>query len=225
MAAPGMGGDPMKFKPGLILEQPLSVGAVPQGDLSIPVPAHLDVRDQLLPTSDQGSTSLCASYSVAGAVEYWQWKLNGVVKQVDPQPIHNEAKKNDGFPDDEATTIEAALRAVAKLGFLPIRTETIRMVRTVQEVKQALHRYGVVPAGFTASTNWQHASSSGWIKSGGEYLGGHAVLLCGYSDVENPRWWAAQNSWGDSQGWRGFVRMTPDVFLEQFRYGYVFDLQ
>jgi C1A family cysteine protease len=93
------------------------------------------------------------------------------------------------------------------------------------ELQQALHRYGVVLAGFRITDKWSAASADGWIAPGGTEIGGHAVVLCGYSQIDTPPWYAFQNSWGEGQGWRGFNRMTPEVFNQQFDYGLVWDFR
>ena len=190
------------------------------------VPAHIDRRTELLPCSNQGYTSKCAAYSIAGWLEYYNWKYYGVARQIDPNPIYKEAKKLDGAPDEDGTTLEAVLNAARNLGLITnVDMKSIREISYPSDIKQAIHRYGVVLTALNITDEWFNAEPRGWIPDGGNYIGGHAILACGYSDIESPNWIAVQNSWGDEQGWRGFNRLTPELFNEQFMYGLVFDFK
>lgn len=187
------------------------------------VPALVDLRAQLLPASNQGDSSMCAAYAMAGWIEFYNWKYNGITQQVDPEPIYNRAKKLDGVPSVEGTTLECALQAAQDLGLIsPVATASIRHV-PLEGVQQALHRYGVILSAFSVTENWWRATPDGWILPGGLGMGGHAVIVIGYSTVDTPPWYAVQNSWGEKQGWRGFNRLTPDLFKQQFDYGLVWD--
>lgn len=106
----------------------------------------------------------------------------------------------------------------------PVDQLSIREVRTLLEVKQALHRHGVVLSAFTATDLWSVPSEDGWMQPNGVALGGHAVLLCGYSEIDGPPYFSIQQSWGEDIGWRGFVRMSPEQFRAEFIYGLIFDI-
>lgn len=187
-------------------------------------PAHLDRRPELLPCSNQGSTPRCAAFAMAGWLEYYRWKVYGLADQVDPDPIYKKAKEIDGLDHMEGTTLEAVLNASMLLGLIPHSdVENVRDVSAPGEVQQAIHRYGVVLAAFDVTDQWSYAATGGWIRPGGKRVGGHAVVLCGYSTLESPPWYAIQNSWGENQGWRGFNRLSFDLFAEQFQYGLVWD--
>ena len=188
------------------------------------IPSRIDHRVELPPTSDQGLTSECALYTFAGAIEYERWKWKGICEQIDPHPLYLDAKKHDGI-SGEGTTLEAGLQACQNMKVIPkVDESSIRVLRTLDEVRRALHRYGVVVAGFSIDKSWGSISSDGWISGGGESYGGHASLVCGFAD-DDEKWFAGQGSWGDkpNTGWHGFWRMTPELFEKQFRYGIVWD--
>lgn len=187
------------------------------------VPALVDLRPQLLPASNQGETPKCAAYAMAGWIEYYNWKYDGITAQIDPDPIYKRAKELDGMPLVEGTTLECALQAAQDLHLISVVDAA--SIRTVSStgVQQALHRYGVVLSAFTITDKWWNATADGWLNKGGLEIGGHAVLTIGYSAVDTPPWFAVQNSWGEKQGWRGFNRMTPEMFHQQFDYGLVWD--
>lgn len=187
------------------------------------VPLRIDHRCALLETSNQGPTSECAAFAMAGAIEYEAWKWLGIYQQVDPHPIYVRAKEIDDI-DGEGTTLYDALVAAQDLHLIdPIDEESIRILTSPSEVRQAIHRYDVVLAGFNICNGWDNIGPSGWVRRGDTLKEGHAVLLCGYAQ-DNEQWYAMQGSWGaDDYGWRGFVRITPDQFAEQFLYGIVWD--
>lgn len=189
-------------------------------------PVIVDLRPQLLPASNQGESPKCAAYAMAGWLEFYNWKYRGIVDQIDPDPIYDLAKHIDGNTTP-GTTLESVLQAALLRGLIP--SSAVGNIRQVKlaGVQQAIHRYGVILAAFDITESWENAQPNGWIPAGGLSLGGHAVLLCGYSNVNNPPqdvpWYAFQNSWGEQQGWRGFNRMTHDLFAQQFMHGLIWD--
>lgn len=216
----------MKFVPGLLPRRPSDrrFVAASLASANYAVPAMMDLRSQLLPSSNQQDSPKCAAYAMAGWLEFYNWKFKGIAKQVDPDPLYARAKQLDGSPSLAGTTLEAVLQAAQDLGVLSgVDNASIRQV-SANGVAQALHRYGVVLAAFDITDRWLDAAPSGWIKEGGLNLGGHAVLICGYSLVDSPQWYAVQNSWGERSGWRGFNRMTAATFNSQFSYGLVWDV-
>lgn len=212
----------MKFTAGLLprtTPRRLQLSAAPTSYVG---PAHLDRRPEMLPTSDQGNTSKCVAYSIAGCLEYRRWKRDGIAEQIDPNDIYARAKQLDGMPGQEGTTLEDGLQAAQDLGLMSrVENSLLREVYTFPEVQQAIHRYGVILGAFNIQAGWMAATPDGWIPAGGGNLGGHAVAICGASTLTEPWWVAIQNSWGDAQGWRGFNRMPHDLFLQQFEYGLV----
>lgn len=218
----------MSFTPGLLPRRSTDrrfMSASMASDLVYVVPALVDLRPQLLPASNQGQTSKCAAYAMAGWLEYYRWKYMGIAQQIDPDAIYARAKELDGVPHVAGTTLECVLQAAQDLELMAqVDVDSIRDI-SKGELQQALHRYGVVLAGFRITDKWSAASADGWIAPGGTEIGGHAVVLCGYSQIDTPPWYAFQNSWGEGQGWRGFNRMTPEVFNQQFDYGLVWDFR
>ena len=85
----------------------------------------------------------------------------------------------------------------------------------IRDTKFAIHRYGVMMAGFEITTEW-YAPKNNTVK-GGKYgsEGGHAVIICGW-DNEG---FIIMNSWGDTYADKGFVRVAYPAFEKQFIYG------
>ena len=211
------------MKPGLILNQaeilrkfaPL---AAPPISKSCPIPNRIDRRDEMLPASDQGSTSECAAYSIAGIIESINWRDTGIFTQIDPGPIYAEAKRNDGYPGD-GTTLDAVLNAVVKLGLMA-KPKEIFTIEDREGYYRALHRYGFVHLAFNITDAWSNPETNGELPDDAKLplVGGHAVVGCGYNRAASG-WNAIQNSWNDSLGWHGFMRMSHAQFDRQFMYG------
>jgi len=162
---------------------------------------------------------------MAGWIEFYKWKYFGRAEQIDPNPIYERAKEIDGLGGGDGTTLEAGLQAAQDLELIhKVDAGYVREVYDIAEVQQALHRYDVVLSAFLIAEGWMNATSDGWIEPGGRLFGGHAVLLTGYSLNVTQPFYQLQNSWGEENGWRGFNRMPPEMFAEQFQYGLVWDV-
>lgn len=220
------------FKPGLIVKRDIARLRSPAFRVGAPVavPEHHDMRPQMLPSMNQGVTSECAAYAMAGWIEWWNWRQTGTKAPVAPDPIYAKAKTIDGIPDEQGTTLDAVVNAAVSLGLANIDLPSMKVV-SLPDVKDALHRHSVMLSGFNVTEGWRWAKDDGWVKGGTEAganydapLGEHAVVLVGYSEVDPTPWFGVQNSWGENgYGWRGFVRMTPQQFNDQFLYGLVWD--
>lgn len=210
------------FKPGLIHSPRRTTNLRVSAPSDYYPPKHMDRRAELLPSSDQRDSSQCVAYAVAGWLEHYRWKNDGLVAQIDPAPIYARAKQIDGFPLHDGTSLEAGLQAAQDLGLMPCATR-VREVNSEAEVKQALHRFGVVLSAFNCTDLWSTPGEDGWMRPGGQILGGHALLICGFSEVDGDEYYCLQQSWGEGIGWRGFVRMSPEQFRQEFIMGLVWE--
>ena len=86
-------------------------------------------------------------------------------------------------------------------------------------VKYAIHKFGCCLLGLNITEEWYHCSPSKDTISdtASKFIGGHAVLCCGY----NREGVIIQNSWGESFGEYGYVTIKWKAFLQQFQYGAV----
>lgn len=172
----------------------------------------------MLPASDQGQTSQCAAYSLAGILESLKWRDTGEYHQIDPNPIYAGAKRIDGFKG-EGTTLDAVLRSAISLGLMP-KPKEVFAITDMLSFQRALHRYGFVHLAFNITEAWSHPRPNGWLPEDGHLpqIGGHAVVGCAF-DASPAGWVGIQNSWSGGIGWNGFMRMTKDQFKRQFLYG------
>lgn len=215
------------FTPGVLLKHDLAqyrYAPLKAAAETPDIPRHLDRREEMLASSYQGGTPQCAAFAMAGCIEWHNWKYKGIKAQVDPAPIYALAKQIDGFPEEEGTTLEAVIRAATQLGLINIDLTSLQVVRE-PELRHAVHKYGVVLSSFMITSGWRDAKANGWIPDGGDDLGGHAVVVVGFSNLENPTWVAIQNSWGQLSGWNGFARMTTPQCRKEFRYAMVWNLK
>lgn len=196
--------------------------AASAADQTFVLPSYVDLRPQFLTASDQGPSSKCAAYAMAGWLEFFNWKFKGDPSQINPDPIYRRAKELDGFPQEEGTTADAVVQAAQDLGLLsPLGSDRIRYLSGKNAVCAALHRYGAVLAAFTVTNNWGKATPDGWISPGGVEIGGHLVVLSGYSLIDPRPYISLQNSWGPKEGWQGFYRMDMETFEDFCNYGLV----
>lgn len=181
-------------------------------------PPYIDLRGYCLPKSDQGNSSQCVAYSMAGLLEVRNWQHTHIPTQIDPAPMYAEAKRidNDGM---DGTTLTTIFEAAKNLGRLP-KNATAVYFKSFEDYMFALHQYGVVLLGFRINDGWSYASrSSGWIPDGTHIRGGHAVLGV-WGDLR--RGCGFQNSWGE-WGADGFGRLTIEQYAGQIMGGLAVD--
>lgn len=186
-------------------------------------PDKIDERPRMTKVEDQGSNPWCAAYAATQFAENVIWRKTGRPQNIDPSMIYIRAKEIDGMPGVNGTTLEAALQALIDTKVFDGKICKVRSIKRNQKsVQFALHRFGVILAGFNVTAEWwklnmkKTAICSKYILPG---QGGHAVCLCGYSDVGA----YICNSWGSKWGQYGYGLITWDKLEEQMICGAVID--
>ena len=207
------------FEAGGCLMEDIPMGAdMVRTDPKFIAPRRIDYRDMLAPSSNQQQTPHCVGYSTAGVCEFWHWKKEHYPKQFDGDAIYFEAKKLDGSPSVNGTWPKFGVQAAMNLGFIKGKTKYIPNI--IDDIKFTLHEIGVFVGGFMITTDWNIVDkNTGLIKNSGDATkrGGHAVAVCGYSDIGL----YIQNSWSGTYGCHGFCILGWEQTQEQFMNGMV----
>jgi hypothetical protein len=174
-------------------------------------PAYIDGRPYLLPADDQGKSSKCAAYAVAGIEEALEWFKTGKKKTVDPDPIYARAKElDDEAGEDNGTTLESIIKAARSLHYF----EDVEVfdVHNDLDLRYALHRFPLVLVGLEITDGWNKVGDDGHVPDGSRKLGGHAMVDSFYNSY-GP---GGINSWGTSWGDSGRWYISWKQFREQF---------
>ena len=187
----------------------------------IVVPFDIDNRSICSPTDDQGETPHCTGYAASQLIEAIHWKKSGIPIQIDAHQVYAKAKELDGQLNVDGSYLEYALSAGAELcSFKNVEIKTFRggaKIDTVKYIKHLIHKYDLLLGGFSITQGWYYCTATEYkIKHYGANLGGHAVVIAGYSDSEGG--FIIENQWGKRWGAKGFAIMPYDVFKKEFIY-------
>jgi len=186
------------------------------------VPKAVDNREYCTAIEDQGAKPWCAAYTAAAFAENVLWRRDGRIKQVEPDWIYQYAKAHDGDPDGDGTTLDCVLEALRDRKVFDPSVCRVRTIFNTEDVKAAIHRFGCILGGFNITDEWYdlangHRANVTGEKPHAQHLGGHAVLVCGYTQAGV---WI-ENSWGGDWGRDGFGFVEWPAFRRQWMYGTV----
>ena len=171
---------------------------------------------------DQGSVPACAGYAASQFAENILWRKNDVPKDIDPLMLYKYAKTIDGCPDEDGTSLTAVLQALLDKDIFDKSICRIKVIRNLNQVKYAIHKFGCCLLGMNISREWYTCNinkPSIYGKGDQTLIGGHAVLCCGYT----PEGIMIYNSWGIDWANYGYALITWDCAERQFSYGAVLD--
>lgn len=187
-------------------------------------PATVDLRDYCTQTENQGSRPWCAAYTAAGWAENILWRKRDYVVQIDPASIYVEAKRLDGDPNGEGTTLDAVLKVLLNKGYFDPNKCKIQVIWNYagfeESIRYAIHKFGAILFACNITEEWylvgpNKTSVTG--KNNNNFVGGHAILCCGY----NRDGVIIHNSWGEEWGQYGFALITWEALKRQFLYAAV----
>ena len=185
-------------------------------------PETVDLRDYCVKTQDQRDLPWCAAFAACGFASNILWRKTDYPQVFDPSCHYHYAKQNDGSPKTDGTTLVAVLQSLLYHKLFSSQQSEVKVLRTKEQVKYAIHKFGCCLLGMMVTKEWYACNSKKSTISGNkgiEFLGGHAVLACGYTRDGI----IIQNSWGKEWGQYGFALITWDEFNREFSYGAVLD--
>lgn len=171
-------------------------------------------------TEDQGSNPWCAAYSAAMFAENILWRKHGKPPTIKEDWIYKHAKSVDGMPNVEGTTLVAALDALLVGGLFNPAICKVKVLRTPEQVKFAVHKFGACLLGMNITREWYSCNinkPSIYGQGDQTQLGGHAVVCCGY----DRQGFYILNSWSSRWGRFGYAIVSYECFKKQFCYGAV----
>lgn len=190
----------------------------------IVTPLKIDNRQLCSVTDDQGTTSMCAAYSICNLCEALIWKKTGKLINLNAEQVYALAKQLDGEVNSDGTYLECAIKAAMQLGGFGSQSSNLdigflynskRDDSIVEQMKRLVHKHDFVHAGFAIDDGWYRATNDNYvIEEGKVNYGGHAVLVVGYD--KNGVY--IQNSWSKAWGSKGFAILPWRLVKKQLIY-------
>lgn len=183
-------------------------------------PRLVYTMDYCVQPQSQGTKPWCAAYAACGFASNILWRKNDIPTILDAAPIYQYAKTVDGDSSAKGTTLEAVLKALLHFEYFRPDICSIKIIRNIEQVKYAIHKFGCCLIGVNVSKEWYRCNINKSTISGktnNELIGGHAVHACGYDD--NGLY--VQNSWGEGWGENGLALITWNELARTFLYGAV----
>lgn len=126
---------------------------------------------------DQGNSSMCVSYSGIG------WLVAGPVRNVKEPPdfrdLYLDCQRNDEWPGEEpsyeGTSVRALMRVLKRRGYI----SEYRWAWSLEPVVNHILATSPVVLGTTWYSSMMQPDADGFLKVGGELVGGHAYLAIG----------------------------------------------
>ena len=185
-------------------------------------PLTINNTDWNLRPKDQGSKPYCAGYAAASYIENILWRKTGIPDEVDADTIYKRAKEIDGDPQGSGTTLTAVLQAALDLGYFKEEKCTVKVLRTIEQVKRCIHRYGTCLIGVMVTREYYDCNKNKTAVCGeGDQttLGGHAMQAVGFKKGGL----IVRNSWGRDYGTDGDIIIAWKQLEQQFVYGATYD--
>ena len=206
----------------------------------VKLPKKVDYTKEMSPVRDQGEEGICVGFAVAvGMKEYQEFLDYEKLIILSPRFVYAEAKKIDGMPELEGTTIRAAMQVLKKKGvcresywpYQPYQKDkplsgavvnakkfcimTYARILNLDELRMSLATKGPAVLGVQVFKGMLK-TKTGIVpmpKKGERSLGGHAIAACGYDDEKELV--KFKNSWSDKWGQAGYG-FLPYAYIERY---------
>ena len=206
----------------------------------IRIPGKADWTPKMSPVRDQGNEGTCVSFASASGMKEYQEQLDYQrLVLLSPRFVYSECKKIDGMPDEEGTTIRAAMKVLkdkgvcqerfwpyfphqknkAKAGAIPnakkFRIMTYARILDLNELRMSLASKGPCVIGVKVFEGMMKTRTGVVpMPKKSEYsLGGHAISPVGYDDKK--KLIKFKNSWSVEWGAKGY-RFLPYAYIERY---------
>ena len=202
--------------------------------------ATLDYTASMTPARDQGQEGGAVGFAVAAALEYQIFKKTNKQLLISPRYIYYVARKNEGTSKaDSGARMADAIKALTADGavaeeawpyksgeFADVPPKTVanaeryrptatQKLKSIDDVKAALQKYGPVVAGIAVYTSFESdsAARTGHIPDPSpkdSVIGGGAICIVGYDDQKKV--FKFKNSWGTGWGDHGYGYISYSYF-------------
>ncbi|MDP2922729.1 MAG: C1 family peptidase [Candidatus Omnitrophota bacterium] len=204
------------------------------------LPRRIDYTPKLSPVRDQGDEGVCVGFAAAcGMKEYQELLDYKKLVELSPRFVYSACKKIDGMPQDEGTTIRAAMRVLKKLGvcrekFWPYQpyqedkpkkgasadakkfcVKAYARILSLNELRLSLFSKGPCIIGVEVFEGMMK-TKTGFVpmpKKNETSLGGHAICPVGYDDKKKVI--KFKNSWSNTWGKNG-CGFLPYAYIERY---------
>lgn len=190
------------------------------GAIKAPVtdlPKRLNYESLFGPALDQGNTTQCVTYAVAGLKRFHEWKQSRKWLEFDAADLYSACKSEDGIPNAGGTLPRVAMDILRKRGIRGsdgrfYKIEAAARQTSVNGIRQALAHEGPVligiridPAAFMGLTD----QPLGAVAIA--HAAGHCMLVVGYDD--DLQAFRVRNSWGETWGDTGHFWLKYDYLV------------
>lgn len=196
----------------------------------VALPEAINYRDKMTAIRNQGNEGACTGFAANYLKEYQEKIDYNKFIVLSPRFAYEESKKISG--SKEGSTMKATAQALINKGicednYWPYVAGNIgspkdgayenaarfkveakyARITNEKELKGALYQYGPILTGVIVYKNWYrqkdgHIPDATWWEKWQGALGGHAITLCGFSDITKE--YLFINSWGADWGDHGF---------------------
>ena len=177
-----------------------------QFDEKAELPDEFSWRDAMPPVRNQGLSSTCVCQSLTGVMDFLHNSERGICCVCNNYSIQElYAQRANKFAN--GMTFKEALHYLRHHGLSGQKISSYAKIENDQAVKYAVVMFGPVVGGFPV---WSGSNPEFWRKNG-QFQGGHAVTIVGYT----PKGFVIRNSWGTSWGDGGHVLCSYDEFSRE----------
>lgn len=200
------------------------------------LPKSISYREQMTAVRDQQNLGSCTAFAVT-ALREWQEQLKPQrmpIEVLSPLFLYQKTKEIDNWPDEQATSLRFALKALRRWGCAmekyypyrddwPIRTQppwhtygrarwekigSYHRLRTKQEMRRWLVEHGPFVLGVPVGREIFDPKPPDYeVPPPSNVVGGHAICIVGYDEQGR---FIFKNSWSSSWGSDGYAKLSAD---------------